>query len=285
MAYPKKVRSKKGRIYEYLAESTWVNGKSRQKYLGKSGESKVVRVYKENIAFREVGPIMADEIRRAELRWPQEWLLEAIKEAVLNNKLSWAYVVSICNRYEREGFSPSRREVVEGMRHGILPPEEKPASVAAPAETEPARGEVGLILKSNFKTYGREALISYFVICGYTWSQWSHLNPRVFHSLVIGLPAVDGKFQCCGLVGGGLRATGRREELEAVLKETEIEKSPFPDKEEILFTREHPRRSIAWVTMPMYQGLRRDLRLGDLSGILETLKASSLAYGAFDPAV
>jgi hypothetical protein len=127
MAYPKKVRSRKGRTYEYLAESTWVNGRTVQKYLGKAGESKVVKSIRENIS--PVGPILADEIRKAELRWPEEWLLEAIKEAAINNKLSWAYVVTICNRYEREGFTPPRREIAEGMMRGIFPPKKEPASL------------------------------------------------------------------------------------------------------------------------------------------------------------
>ena len=128
---------------------------------------------------------------------------------------------------------------------------------------------------------GTQALISHFIICGYSGN---------LSSLAIGLP-VDGKLQYCGTVGGGLRKRGRREELYTALKGIEMEKSPFLDEVEIIFKRDHPGRPITWVqptlvaqvkfgqftrrcrlTTPMFRGLRPDLRPEDLSGVLEKLK-------------
>jgi hypothetical protein len=118
MSYLKKVKSKKGRTYEYWVENTRVNGRVVQKYLGKAGESKVVKAYRENIGRGDpVGPILAEEIRKAESRYPQDWLLKAIRETALKtNRPSWSYVMRIAGRQRREDGpegSPSKMELNE----------------------------------------------------------------------------------------------------------------------------------------------------------------------------
>jgi len=114
MAYLKKVKSK-GRTYEYWVETTRVNGRVVQKYLGKAGESKVVKAYREDIGRGDpVGPILREEIRKAESRYPQDWLLKAIREAVLKtNRPSWSYVMRMVGRWRRED---------EGEGHAEPPP-------------------------------------------------------------------------------------------------------------------------------------------------------------------
>ncbi len=120
MGYLKRVKSKKGRTYEYWVENTRVDGRRVQKYLGKSGESKVVKAYRENIGRGDpVGPILAEEIRKAEGQYPQDWFLKAIRETVLKtNRPSWSYVMRILGRYRREDDgqpepSPSKMELKE----------------------------------------------------------------------------------------------------------------------------------------------------------------------------
>ena len=281
----KREKKVKGHVYHYLVQNRRQDGRVRQdiiQYFGRADESPVHKAYREDVG--PVTPIIAEELARAERRWP-DWIMVAIREAVVYHKLSLAYILGVLEAWQERG-GPERQEHYSG--------DERPATRAAGRTVIGDQPPTSLILKSTFKTYGTQALISHFVICGYTWSQWSHLNPRVFHSLVIGLPGVDEKLQYCGTVGGGLRASGRREALCGVLKGIEMEKSPFLDwdKVEIIFKRDHSGRQITWVqpklvaqvkfgqftrrcrlTTPMFQGLRRDLTPEDLRGVLEKLRA------------
>jgi DnaD/phage-associated family protein len=50
-------------------------------------------------------PLIADSLREAELAYPVEWLSEAMRLAVEQNKRSWAYVAGILKRWEAEGKS------------------------------------------------------------------------------------------------------------------------------------------------------------------------------------
>ena len=61
----------------------------------------VFTLYEENIG--SITPLIAEELKEAEDRYPVEWVRDAIKEAVLANKRSWRYVHTILRRWEREG--------------------------------------------------------------------------------------------------------------------------------------------------------------------------------------
>ena len=61
----------------------------------------IFALYEENIG--SITPLIADELRDAEERYPAEWLREAVREAVELNKRSWRYVSSILRRWETEG--------------------------------------------------------------------------------------------------------------------------------------------------------------------------------------
>lgn len=75
------------------------------------GPVEVVRVYRPNIFTlyeRNIGlltPLIADQLREAELSYPPEWLAEAMRLAVEYNKRNWAYVAGILKRWETEGKS------------------------------------------------------------------------------------------------------------------------------------------------------------------------------------
>jgi DnaD/phage-associated family protein len=61
----------------------------------------VFALYEENIG--TIGPLIADELKDAETRYPREWIEAAFKEAVSLNKRSWRYIEAILKRYEAEG--------------------------------------------------------------------------------------------------------------------------------------------------------------------------------------
>lgn len=48
-------------------------------------------------------PIIADELKDAEIEFPQDWLAEAFGLAIEQNKRSWRYIRAILERWNREG--------------------------------------------------------------------------------------------------------------------------------------------------------------------------------------
>lgn len=77
----------------------------------------IFTLYEENIG--NITPLIAEELKDAEDRYPAEWLREAIREAVLANKRSWRYVSSILRRWEREGpdyEEPERDPQIEWLK-------------------------------------------------------------------------------------------------------------------------------------------------------------------------
>jgi len=61
----------------------------------------VFALYEENIG--TIGPLIADELKDAETRYPGEWIEAAFREAVSLNKRSWSYIAAILRRWEAEG--------------------------------------------------------------------------------------------------------------------------------------------------------------------------------------
>lgn len=61
----------------------------------------IFALYEQNIGV--ISPMIADELREAEGLYPEDWIEDAIKEAVTNNKRSWRYAAAILDRWEREG--------------------------------------------------------------------------------------------------------------------------------------------------------------------------------------
>jgi DnaD/phage-associated family protein len=58
-------------------------------------------LYEENIG--GITPLIADELKDAEERYPPQWIEAAFREAVSLNKRSWRYIESILKRWEAEG--------------------------------------------------------------------------------------------------------------------------------------------------------------------------------------
>jgi DNA replication protein len=61
----------------------------------------IFALYEENIG--TIGPLIADELKDAETRYPGEWIEAAFREAVSLNKRSWSYIAAILRRWEAEG--------------------------------------------------------------------------------------------------------------------------------------------------------------------------------------
>jgi DnaD/phage-associated family protein len=70
----------------------------------------IFSLYEENIGI--IGHIMAEELKEAETSYPQEWVEEAYREAVVQNKRSWRYIEAILKGWMTEG-----REHGEPGRH------------------------------------------------------------------------------------------------------------------------------------------------------------------------
>ena len=68
----------------------------------------IFALYEENIG--SITPLIAEELKDAEERYPAQWLREAVREAVELNKRSWRYVASILRRWETEGPSYEKSE-------------------------------------------------------------------------------------------------------------------------------------------------------------------------------
>jgi DNA replication protein len=66
-------------------------------------QSDVFRLYEDNIGM--LAPMVADELREAEKLYPVDWIREAFKEAVINNKRNWRYIARILERWTTEGKS------------------------------------------------------------------------------------------------------------------------------------------------------------------------------------
>lgn len=71
----------------------------------------IFKLYEENIGM--LTPLIADELREAEKLYPQDWIRDAIKEAVNQNKRKWNYVSYLLERWAAEGKSDGtyRRDI------------------------------------------------------------------------------------------------------------------------------------------------------------------------------
>lgn len=61
----------------------------------------VYSLYEQNIGL--LTPLIADALRAAAARYPEDWLREAMREAVERNRRSWRYIQRILERWETEG--------------------------------------------------------------------------------------------------------------------------------------------------------------------------------------
>jgi DnaD/phage-associated family protein len=63
----------------------------------------IFTLYEENIGL--LTPMIAEELKEAERLYPEEWIKEAVREAVSLNKRSWRYITRILENWSAEGKS------------------------------------------------------------------------------------------------------------------------------------------------------------------------------------
>ncbi|NTU84773.1 MAG: DnaD domain protein, partial [Chloroflexales bacterium] len=70
----------------------------------------LIGLYEQNIGL--VTPMLLDELREAEERYPREWIEEAMREAVRANARSWRYIRKVLERWAAHGRqdAPNRAE-------------------------------------------------------------------------------------------------------------------------------------------------------------------------------
>ena len=66
-----------------------------------AAEINIYDLYENNIG--TFGPLMAQQLAEAEDRYPPQWIEEAFKTAVNENKRSWSYIAAILRRWGAEG--------------------------------------------------------------------------------------------------------------------------------------------------------------------------------------
>ncbi len=70
-------------------------------YVEAGEPSDIFTLYEQNIGM--LTPMIADELSGAEKLYPPEWIREAIKEAVNQNKRKWSYISAILENWAAEG--------------------------------------------------------------------------------------------------------------------------------------------------------------------------------------
>jgi DNA replication protein len=74
----------------------------------------IFTLYEQNIAL--LVPLVAEQLADAAERYPAEWIEEAFREAIEQNKRSWSYIRAILRRWETEGKGGKRHETGTGRR-------------------------------------------------------------------------------------------------------------------------------------------------------------------------
>lgn len=64
----------------------------------------IFRLYEQNVGV--LTPLLAEELKEAQERYPAAWLEDAIREAVRSNKRSWRYIRAVLNRWATHGRGP-----------------------------------------------------------------------------------------------------------------------------------------------------------------------------------
>lgn len=70
-------------------------------YLETGERLNIFKLYEENIGM--LSPMIAEELKDAEKRYPGSWIEDAFKEAVSLNKRNWRYIEAILKRWDSEG--------------------------------------------------------------------------------------------------------------------------------------------------------------------------------------
>ena len=88
------------RSWTYI-ESILKSRKAEGRAVTPADLSGLVELYRKNIG--KATPIIRDELKQAATIYPEEWIADAIREAVRNSAPSWAYIDTILKNWRAEG--------------------------------------------------------------------------------------------------------------------------------------------------------------------------------------
>jgi len=97
----KEIKNKEGEGEGEEKRYTSENSTLHSRYSNVSVTSSVFQAYEKNIEM--LTPMIAEKINDAIEHYPGAWIIDAIGEAVKQNKRSWAYIEAILKRWESEG--------------------------------------------------------------------------------------------------------------------------------------------------------------------------------------
>jgi DNA replication protein len=72
-----------------------------QSYLEPEEPPDIFTLYEQNIGM--LTPMIAEELKEAERLYPADWIRDAVREAVTQNKRKWSYISAILERWSSEG--------------------------------------------------------------------------------------------------------------------------------------------------------------------------------------
>ena len=64
-------------------------------------QGNIFALYEQNVGM--ITPMIAEELKEAEKLYPEQWIRQAFREAVMMNKRSWRYIARILERWASEG--------------------------------------------------------------------------------------------------------------------------------------------------------------------------------------
>lgn len=67
----------------------------------------IFQLYEDNIGL--LTPLLSEELREAEARYPAEWVEEAFRLAVERNRRKWSYIAAVLERWAAEGYPGAAR--------------------------------------------------------------------------------------------------------------------------------------------------------------------------------
>ncbi len=99
------------------AEESSPRGAARESPLGTAlvDRPNIFVLYEQNIGL--LTPIISEELKEAEKEYPADWISDAFKIAVKQNKRSWAYIGGILKRMKTEGRGDRKGKTWYGDEH------------------------------------------------------------------------------------------------------------------------------------------------------------------------
>lgn len=80
----------------------------------------IIQLYEEKVGM--LSPILLDELKRIEVTYPQDWIEDAIDEAVKNGAHSIRYISRILESWKAKGYKARLEKHKETTGAGVMDP-------------------------------------------------------------------------------------------------------------------------------------------------------------------